>query len=121
MKLLIDMNLSPDWSPKLEREGWEVIHWSSVGDPTAPDQELMDYARKNGCVVITHDLDFSAMLAATQAQTPSIIQVRTQDVMSDRFLNILVDTLNQFQAQLERGALVVVDEFRARARILPLR
>jgi predicted nuclease of predicted toxin-antitoxin system len=27
MKLLVDMNLSPDWVPLLATHGWEVRHW----------------------------------------------------------------------------------------------
>lgn len=35
-------------------------------------------------VAFTHDLDFSALLAATQATGPSIIQVRAEDVLRKR-------------------------------------
>jgi predicted nuclease of predicted toxin-antitoxin system len=27
MKLLVDMNLSPDWAPLLNSCGWEAVHW----------------------------------------------------------------------------------------------
>ena len=30
MKLLVDMNLSPDWVPLLAVQGWEARHWSTV-------------------------------------------------------------------------------------------
>ena len=32
MKFLIDMNLSPDWLDAFTAEGWEAIHWSTVGE-----------------------------------------------------------------------------------------
>jgi predicted nuclease of predicted toxin-antitoxin system len=32
MKLLLDMNLSPDWVATLTQAGWEAVHWSSIGD-----------------------------------------------------------------------------------------
>lgn len=70
------MNLSPDWRQVLQAHGHEAIHWSEAGDPRAPDHEVMAYAAQNGYVVFTHDIGFSAMLAATRAQAPSIIQVR---------------------------------------------
>jgi hypothetical protein len=41
IKILVDMNLSPEWVPALIREGWEAVHWSAVGDPRAPDDELI--------------------------------------------------------------------------------
>ncbi|MFH0728984.1 MAG: hypothetical protein V2B19_21930 [Pseudomonadota bacterium] len=31
MKLLIDMNLSPQWVPVLEASGWKAVHWSFRG------------------------------------------------------------------------------------------
>lgn len=40
----------------------------------------MAWARANDYIVFTHDLDFGAMLALTNAESPSVIQVRTQDV-----------------------------------------
>jgi predicted nuclease of predicted toxin-antitoxin system len=80
MKLLIDMNLSPRWVSVLEESGWEAMHWSSIGQPDAPDHEIFNYARSNGHVIFTHDLDFGTILAATKADCPSVIQVRTQDV-----------------------------------------
>ena len=30
MKLLIGMNLSPDWVPLLTSHGWWAVRWSSV-------------------------------------------------------------------------------------------
>ncbi|HEY9631025.1 MAG TPA: DUF5615 family PIN-like protein [Coleofasciculaceae cyanobacterium] len=68
MKVLIDMNLSPDWCQALSQFNIESIHWSNVGDPTAPDTILMAWAKSNGYVVFTHDLDFGSILAATQAE-----------------------------------------------------
>ena len=62
-KLLIDMNLSPEWVQTLLAQGWEAAHWSTVGDPRATDREIMDWAAANQYVVFTHDLDFGTMLA----------------------------------------------------------
>ncbi len=114
------MNLSPDWREILRAQGWEAVHWSEVGDPRAPDREVMAYARQHGYVVFTHDLEFSAMLAATQARSPSIIQVRAQDTLSADFRNLVFSSLRKHESVLESGAIVAVEPFRARARILPL-
>lgn len=106
MKLLVDMNLSPTWCSLLEAEGWEAVHWSAVGNPAAPDNEVMHWARSNGQVVLTHDLDFSAILAATEATGPSVIQVRTQDVRPSSLGPRLIVWLRQYTTQLETGAIV---------------
>src|SRR5215217_4991971 len=80
MKILIDMNLSPDWVAVLAKHSIEAVHWSAVGDPRAHDSALMEWARENEHILFTHDLDFGAALALTQTESPSVIQVRTQDV-----------------------------------------
>jgi predicted nuclease of predicted toxin-antitoxin system len=119
MKLLIDMNLPPDWVEVFECNGWQALHWSTVGDPRATDRVIMDWARVNGYVVFTHDLDFGTMLAVAHANGPSIIQVRTQDVMPKHLGSGVVQILRQYEALLESGALITVDESRSRVRILP--
>src|SRR5437867_3905031 len=120
MKILVDMNLSPDWVAVLISAGWETIHWSTVGSPRAEDEEIMAWARQQRFVVFTHDLDFGILLALTNADGPSVIQVRTQDVTPQAIGALVVDTLRRFEKELERGALIVIDEVRARVRVLPL-
>ncbi len=120
MKLLIDMNLSPDWSEVFIKQGWQAVHWSSVGDPRATDQVLMDWARTNGYVVFTHDLDFGTLLALTYARGPSVIQVRAQDIMPATLGDRVVSIVRQYESVLERGVLITIDETKARVRILPI-
>ena len=120
IKLLINMNLWPQWVMVFERNGWESVHWSTVGNPCATDQVIMQWARKNGYVIFTHDLDFGRLLAITYAEGPSVIQVRTQDVLPDPLGNIIITILQQYSDLLEKGALIVVDENKLRVRILPL-
>jgi predicted nuclease of predicted toxin-antitoxin system len=55
MKILIDMNLSPDLVIVLENNGFEAIHWSSIGEILDRDREIMTWAKNNGYVVLTHD------------------------------------------------------------------
>lgn len=120
MKILIDMNLSPEWAAVLTRNGHEAVHWSAIGDPRATDRTILEWARINGYIVFTHDLDFGSILAVTHAEGPSVIQVRTQDVTPDHLERAVVGALNRYGALLEDGALIVLDEAKARARILPL-
>lgn len=80
MKLLVDMNLSPRWIELLRSAGFEALHWSTIGVANAPDREIMAYALANGFVVLTHDLDFSAILAANQGGKPSVVQIRADNV-----------------------------------------
>lgn len=120
MKILIDMNLSPDWTTAFAAENIESVHWSTVGDPRAEDSKIMDYARTNDYVVFTHDLDFGTILALTQAESPSVVQVRAQNILPSHLAVTIVAVLQSNQESLEQGSLIVVDEARARVRILPL-
>ena len=120
MNILVDMNLSPIWVEVFARHGINAVHWSTIGDPRAPDSLLMNWARENEYIVFTHDLDFGALLALTQTISPSVIQVRTQDVTPDHLERTLISSLRQHAASLELRALIILDESRARVRILPL-
>lgn len=120
MKILIDMNLSPDWAAAFAAANIEAVHWSNIGDPRAEDAEIVDFARSHGYVVFTHDLDFGTMLALTRAVGPSVIQVRTQNVFQSNLSPMLISVICKYKDVLEKGALIVVDQSRARVRILPL-
>jgi predicted nuclease of predicted toxin-antitoxin system len=120
MKLLVDMNLSPRWISTLEAAGVEAMHWSTFGASNAPDTEIMAFAAVNNYVVLTHDLDFGAILAATHGEKPSVVQLRTEDVSPDVIGAPVVLALRQMTSELEAGALVTVDPNRTRLRVLPL-
>lgn len=120
MKLLLDMNLSPEWVSVLQRHGWQAVHWSTVGDPQASDRTIMDWAATHEYVVFTHDLDFASMLALTRVAGPSVLQVRASDVSPDRLERSVIAALEQHEADLSAGALVVVEVHRNRVRVLPI-
>ena len=120
MKLLVDMNLSPRWINTLAAAGIESAHWSTLGARNALDTEIMAYAAASDYVVLTHDLDFGAILAATQGEKPSVVQIRAEDVSPDVIGASVVSALRQMADELEAGALVTVDPNRTRLRVLPL-
>ena len=120
MKVLVDLNLPPTWVEELRRHGIEAAHWSTIGELGAPDRILFGWAREHDHVILTHDLDFSALLALTRASGPSVIQVRTQDVTPDSISRIVLNVLESHAGALERGAIVTVDAAASRVRILPI-
>jgi predicted nuclease of predicted toxin-antitoxin system len=114
------MNLSPEWVSFLARAGFESVHWSAVGDARASDAELMAWARAHDFVVFTHDLDFGALLAATRARGPSVLQARVKNTMPDALGPDVLRVLHMRRAALERGALVTIDKAHSRVRVLPI-
>jgi predicted nuclease of predicted toxin-antitoxin system len=115
------MNLSPEWVRLFRQNGFDALHWSDIGPATAADEEVLQWARENQAVVFTHDLDFGILLAQTESSGPSVIQVRTQDVTPGHLGNLVLSVLSPHGAALAAGALITVDESRARVRILPIR
>ena len=97
MKFLIDVNL-----------------------PGAVDSEIFDCAAANGWIVFTHDLDFGLLLATLRTNRPSVIQVRAQDVLPSAIGDIVLRAVRTAKPHLEAGALVTVDSFRQRIRLLPI-
>lgn len=121
MKILVDMNLSPEWILVLNKAGFEATHWSTIGELDASDEQVLAWAGSNGYVVFTHDLYFGAILAATKAKYPSVFQIRTQDINPNHLESLVVSVLRQFQANLAEGALISVNLQTSRVRILPIR
>ncbi len=120
MKILVDMNLSPRWVAALEAVGVEARHWSTVGSPDAPDKDVLSWTAANGFILLTHDLDFGAILASSRANIPSVIQIRTEDVRPEVLAVRIASTVAQLGQALTDGALVTVDPARERVRVLPL-
>jgi predicted nuclease of predicted toxin-antitoxin system len=104
-----------------EKEGYEAVHWSKVGDFGATDTSILAWAKEHEYIVFTHDLDFGAILAASKGISPSVIQMRTQDTFPESCAEMILTALNQFKGELEKGALLSVDRYKARVRILPLK
>jgi predicted nuclease of predicted toxin-antitoxin system len=72
-------------------------------------------------LLFTHDLDFGAILAATEAEGPSVIQIRTQDISPNLAKTLLLNIINKFAENLLQGVLISVDEEKSRVRVLPLK
>ena len=120
VKILLDMNLTPRWVQTLEPAGFEAVHWAQVGRHNAPDEEIMSYAAERGFVVLTHDLDFSAILASTKGRKPSVVQIRATNISPETSGPTVLAALRETSEELEAGALVTIDGDRTRLRVLPL-
>jgi predicted nuclease of predicted toxin-antitoxin system len=84
MNLLLDMNLSPSWSEFFTDEGYPTKHWSTLGKGNALDTDILSYAKTNDYVVLTFDLDFTDLLAASGESTPSVVILRTRTLKAEK-------------------------------------
>ena len=75
------------------------------------------YAAQHDYVVLT---DFSAILAATHGEKPSVVQIRTEDVSPQVIGSLVTAALRHMEPELQAGALLTIDSRRTRVRLLPL-
>ena len=114
------MNLSPQWVTLFKKHKITAVHWSKIDDPKAKDQVIMAWASQNKHIVFTHDLDFSRLLALTNAMAPSVLQLRAQNVLPEYLGKTVINVINQYKNELIKGAIVMMDERAHRVRVLPL-
>ena len=100
MKFLADMGVSMTTVDLLRQAGEAVVHLRDEGLHRLPDDEILEKARREQRVVLTFDLDFGDLLAAV---TPKLFRV-----------------LDACRAELERGAIIILEDERYRLRRLPI-
>jgi predicted nuclease of predicted toxin-antitoxin system len=120
MKLLLDMNIPLRYLELLSDRGLNVVRWSEIGACDAEDTEIMNYARTNDYIILTCDLDFSAILSSTHERKPSIIQIRASIIHAQQAVELIAVALNKNAEDLEKGAILSIDMKNARLRLLPL-
>ena len=120
MKLLLDMNIPLRFAGLLQDKGFEVLHWSDIGNPKALDDQIMAYAKEHDYIVVTYDLDFSALLSVTHNLKPSVVQVRATLPEATQIVNLITIAIFQNWDNLQNGAILTIDTKKARIRLLPL-
>ena len=120
MKFIVDMNMSARWVRALVDAGHDARHWSSIGVSAAQDGEIVALARAEDAIVLTRDLDFSAIAAITRLQKPSVVHLRDKDNFTPAMVSRVLLTLKAFETPLQSGAILSIAGHRARIRLLPL-
>jgi predicted nuclease of predicted toxin-antitoxin system len=121
MKFLADMNVSLSTAQCLRTEGYDTIHLREERLERLSDSAIIEKAAREGRVILTFDLDFGDLMAASGAALPSVIIFRLSDERPVSVSLKLLDVLKLKQVELERGAIIVVGDARCRARLLPVR
>ena len=107
------MNLSPAWSEFFTEKGYPTKHWSTLGKANVPDTDILSYAKEQGQVILTFDLDFTDLLATSGANTPSVVILRTRTLKAEKLQARLLEILKQCQDDLNNGAVVIVEDTKA--------
>lgn len=121
MRFLADAGISPRTVSFLDQLGHDITHVRTLGMQRAPDVEITERARADGAVVLTFDLDFGDVLALGVLEKPSVIIFRLADERPESVNPRLATVLEERSADLESGALVLVEDSRYRVRKLPIK
>jgi predicted nuclease of predicted toxin-antitoxin system len=120
VKFLAYMGISPKTVAFLHGLGYDAVHLHDQGLGRLLDPGILDKARREGRVLLTHDLDFGELVAASGANLPSVVTFRLRSMHPDRVNSYLQALISHHQDALEQGAIVSVTEGRVRVRLLPL-
>ena len=120
MKIIVDMNMSQRWAEFLKERGHDALHWLSIGNEDDGDDIIAAYCTDAKAVILSQDLDFSALLAWSGALGPSVVQVRSRNLRPEEIGHFVANAISRTEKQLSRGAIVTVKPPRFRYAMLPL-
>lgn len=120
MRFLADMPISRSTVYHLRSQNHDVIHLLDLGLEQAKDHEIAELAAAQERVLLTMDLDFGAIIAASKAGSPSVVIFRLRDNRPAIVNDLLDGNLSQVAASLEQGAIAVFEVDKVRVRNLPI-
>jgi predicted nuclease of predicted toxin-antitoxin system len=120
MRFLADMGVSRQVVEWLRSGSHDAIHLRDEGLQRLPNGEIFQKAGREQRIVLTFDLDFGEILAASGGQIISVVLFRLRNTRAEFVIQRLDDVLNRTSDDLLKGAIVVVEDGRHRVRKLPI-
>ncbi|MFA5072953.1 MAG: DUF5615 family PIN-like protein [Nitrospirota bacterium] len=120
MNFIADMHISPLTVAALRNAGYAIIRVTEKLPATSSDKEIVQLADQDKATIITQDLDFTAIVAQSGLQGPSIISLRVADAKPQAITALLKKVLPLVEADIAKGALISVDDEGYRIRRLPI-
>ncbi|MBI4691546.1 MAG: DUF5615 family PIN-like protein [Nitrospirae bacterium] len=120
LTFLADIHISPLTVKDLRNKGYNIKRISDDLPTTASDKEIVNLAFQEKAVIITQDLDFSAIIAQSGLDSPSVISLRVGNAKPDMITRILMTVLPLIEIELREGAIVSINEKEYRIRKLPV-
>ncbi|MEM9369340.1 MAG: DUF5615 family PIN-like protein [Planctomycetota bacterium] len=121
MKFLLDQGLPRSTVSHLQDQGITAEHVGDLGLAAASDATILATGRERDAIVVTLDSDFHALLATSNASSPSVIRIRMEGLKGDGVANIIRQVIEAIQEDLIAGAAVTVTDRRIAVRRLPLK
>ena len=119
-EFIADIHISPLTVKELQKKGYDIIRVTDKLPATSLDKEIIQLAYQEKAVIITQDLDFSAIISQSGLNGPSFISLRVANAKPDIIIRILITVLPLIEAELREGAIVSIDEKEYRIKKLPV-
>ncbi len=120
LRFLADMGIPQRTVAWLRSQTYDAVHLREEALQRLPDDDIVFKAIAERRIILTHDLDFSRIVALSSESLPSVITFRLDDMRAAQVNRYLQQVLHQFAAELEQGSLISVHERGIRIRQLPL-
>lgn len=120
MHLLADMGISPTVVRALRADGLDIVYLPELGLQRLSDKEIFALAASENRVVMTVDLDFGEIVAASGGSVVSVVLLRLRNMRPHAVIQRLTAVLPDVALALVSGAVVVLEDSRHRVRKLPI-
>ncbi|OGL47465.1 MAG: hypothetical protein A2161_17195, partial [Candidatus Schekmanbacteria bacterium RBG_13_48_7] len=98
MKFLLNMNIQPSLANLLDNEGFPSRHVRDIGLAKADDQSIVEEAKRQDEIIITHDLDYGHLLAFSGESKPSVIIYRIANNSLENLFSRFQKSFKQIEA-----------------------
>ena len=116
MRFLLNMNVSREVGKTLKEMGGDFIHARDADLATADDRVVIHFARQQGRVIVTHDLDYGDLLMLSGEQPVSVIIFRLRRSSAPLMCRRLREAWEEIRDALSEGAIVVIEDASVRIR-----
>ena len=119
MRFLVDVCVDVGVREWLRGEGHDAVHLRDEGLQRLPNGQIFVKADVENRVIVTIDLDFGEIVSLSHERIVSTIVFRMRDTRPQSLIARLRAVLPGVQADLELGAIVIIEPARYRVRRLP--
>ena len=114
------MGVSLKTTEELRKFNHDVVHLRDIGWQKKPDHEIIQKAKEDLRILLTFDLDFGQLLAASGDKLPSTMIFRLSDQTPNAVTGKILSVIKDQEASLKDGCIIIVEDKRYRVRKLPL-
>lgn len=107
--LLLDNNISPRLCKKLQPEFPGTVHVEDAGLDDSSDEEVWEYARKNGYTIVSKDSDFNNLLLL-RGYPPKVVWLRCGNAPTNAIEQLLLNKatdIHRFIRETKPGILEI--------------